>query len=116
MSCKIGEMLWKEGEGPNKKGTTPIGFNIILKTEKNKTSQPLLVCEIPFYFTGDTDSLFQLFQVGLTYGIVTQGGAYYKYKDKNILGRPKFLEYLEKNPDVQESLVSDIQEVIENDQ
>ena len=115
IELKREDWIWEEGKSSKSKGAIPIGFYIGVKTSKNKTSTPQLTCEIPFYFSGDTDTLLQMVQVAQTYGIITQAGPYYTFKDKKFLGRPKLLDAFRDDEKLLEVLLLETQESIKND-
>lgn len=110
LEVKKGEEIYKEGES-KKKRNIPLGFYMSIFAQKNKTYQPFLRCDLPFYFSGDTDELLQMFQVALSYGIITQGGAYYKFGNVQAQGRPKFLEIMRNDEDLFNTIVSKIKGV-----
>ena len=110
LEVKKGDEIYKDGES-KKKRNIPLGFYMSVFAQKNKTHQPFLRCDLPFYFTGDTDELLQMFQVALSYGIITQGGAYYKFGDVQAQGRPKFLDMMRNDEGLFNEIVSKIKEV-----
>lgn len=115
MSIRKGDLMWNDGEGPKTVNALPIGFDIKVTANKNKTAQPLRQCIIPFYFSGETDSLMQLFQVGIYYGVIDQAGPYYSYKDEKEQGRAKFMTMLEEKPYVKTAMIEAINEAVKND-
>lgn len=115
IELKRTDWIWAEGQTSKTKGAIPIGFYIGVKATKNKTSPPQLACDIPFYFSGDTDTLLQMVQIAQTYGIITQGGPYYTYKDQKWLGRPNLLEAFKSDEKLLEGLLTDIKEEVTND-
>lgn len=112
LKLKKGDEIYKEGDSKKAK-SLPIGFYIQITAEKNKTYQPLLACEIPFYYVGATDYLFEIFQVAVGLNIIDVRGPYYSFEEEKILGREGFLEWLRNNNDARERLLNMIQERME---
>lgn len=111
LEVKKGEEIYKDGESKQKKDI-PLGFYMSIFAQKNKTYQPFLRCELPFYFSGDTDELLQMFQVALSYGVITQAGAYYRFGTEiQAQGRPKFLDMMRNDEELFNKIVSKIKEV-----
>ena len=113
LEVKKGEEIYADGQSRQKKDI-PLGFYMSVHAQKNKTFQPFLRCELPFYFSGDTDSILQMFQVALSYGILTQAGAYYRFGDVQVQGRPKFLDKMREDEDLLEAIILKTKEVIAN--
>ena len=109
LRLKKGEEIYNEGESKKAK-SLPVGFYIQVTAEKNKTYQPLLTCEIPFYYVGATDYLFEIFQVALRLGIIEARGPYYSFGEDKRLGRDGFLEWLRADNDAREKLLNMIEE------
>ena len=114
VETKRGQFIYEKGK-KGKKGAVPLGFNINAKAHKNKTSIPLLDCEIPVYYTGETDYVAELFDLGTIYGIINRGGAYYSFNDVRIMGREGFLSHIREDTAFQLSLEQAIEEYINND-
>jgi recombination protein RecA len=112
-SVRKGELLFADGD--SKKTSLPIGFTIKIKNLKNKTAQPFKVCDIPFYYSGESDVEFNLFQIGLTYGLISQSGPYYSYKEYKAQGKEKFMNIFKEDSVILQQLLADIQKEINND-
>lgn len=115
LEVKQGELIWSEDTKTKQlRKSLPIGFYIELFTSKNKTSQPLKACEVPFYFSGETDTLFQIVQIAQTYGIIDKNGAWFSFKGEKTMGREKLLDILRDNDELRNSLISDVEEAIKS--
>ena len=93
--------------GAARKGE-PLGFNLKTRALKNKTCPPLRECEIPIYYDGTIDITGEIFDLGVMYGIITRGGAYYSYGDLKVLGKEGFIKALEEQ-NLMQKLESDIE-------
>ena len=113
LEVRKGDGIYRPGESQKKK-SVPLGFYMSVYAAKNKTFQPFMRCELPFYFSGDTDSILQIFQVALSYGILTSAGAYYRFGDIQAQGRPKFLDKMREDEGLLEAIVLKIKEVVSN--
>lgn len=111
LEVKKGDEIYRDGESKKKKNI-PLGFYMSVYATKNKTFQPFMRCELPFYFSGDTDPILQIFQVALSYDILTSAGAYYRFGDIQSQGRPKFLSRMKEDDGLLEDITSKIKEVI----
>ena len=113
IETKRSQYIYPKGSPQSKKGVMPSGFNIGAKTTYNKTYIPQLECEIPVFYTGDTDFVAELFELAILYGIIIRGGAYYTYRDVRLMGKENFLDYLREDESVQELLKEDVNLAIE---
>lgn len=81
-----------------------VGFNMKLKTEKNKTFPPQKVCSIPFRFEGGVlDFSSSLLDVAVDVGIIKQKGAFYECEflpEGRMRGKQAVIDFLSSNPDV----------------
>ena len=114
VETKRGEFMYAKGE-KGKKGSAPLGFHIRAKAHKNKTHIPLLECDIPVYYTGETDFVSELFDLGIMCGIIKRGGAYYSYSDERTLGRENFLTLMRESDDLTYSIEQEVNKFIKGD-
>lgn len=80
------------------------GYNVKIRTEKNKTFRPFQTCEIPFYFTGIIDLLAGLLDIAIDLKVIHKAGAWYTYKDERWQGKARMQTWFEENPEEQEEL------------
>lgn len=111
VETKRGQFMYEKGV-TSKKGVAPIGFYITAATKKNKTHIPMLDCEIPVYYTGKTDYFTELFDLGVLYGIINRGGAYYSFRDSRALGKEGFLELIRNDTVLQDAIEQTISDSI----
>jgi recombination protein RecA len=77
----------------------------------NKTGPMGLSGQYDFYFQGDkvgVDFVGEILDVAEMMGIVQKGGAWYTVGEERFQGRTKTVEYIRKNPDIQEKLIKEI--------
>jgi len=63
------------------------------------------------YFGGDNigiDLTSEVVTYGVEYGVIKKGGAWFTVGDERFQGRPKVIEYLRQNPDIQEKIYGEI--------
>ena len=70
------------------------GFYIKMKTSKNKTYQPLQEAQIPFYFTGEQDPVYELFVTALDLGLINRRGAVYTFNGQKAMGKEGFVNLI----------------------
>jgi len=84
------------------------GFYIKMKTPKNKTYQPLQECQIPFYYTGEQDPVYELFVTALDLELIMRRGASYTFNDHKAMGKEGFVSLMKSD----KALLEDINTVV----
>lgn len=98
----------EDGVGTAKKR---VGFNMRIRTDKNKMSPPQQTCELPFLFEGGVlDTTRGVFDLAVDMGVITQRGAMYESElfAAPIRGKLNVLKLL--NSDAE--LVKKVQELV----
>ena len=98
LEVRRGAWIDEPGMIGGKKAKVKKGFNLICYTVKNKTAPPFQYAEIPFLFTGVIDTVSGLIGLGIDFGIISQTGPYFKYKDHKVLGKANLIDFLNDNP------------------
>jgi len=80
------------------------GFYIKLTTPKNKTFKPLQECMIPFYYTGETNPMYELFTTALDLGFIERRGASYSFNDHKAMGREGFVSLMKADKTLSEAI------------
>ncbi|KKN86934.1 hypothetical protein LCGC14_0264970 [marine sediment metagenome] len=95
---KVRRAGWVEDNGRK------VGYNLNIRTIKNKLAPPEQECQFPFMFTGTIDTLVGLLELAKDLNIIPVGkGGYAHWKGKTIHGAAKLREHFEENPaDVEE--------------
>lgn len=76
---------------------TRTGHRIKVRTEKNNLAPPWQDVNIPFYFTGELDSIAGLVSLGYDLGIITHDRQIWKFGDKKFVGVEKMREHFKEN-------------------
>lgn len=91
----------EESVGKEKKR---VGFNIRVRTEKNKLAAPFQVCELPFIFEGGViDATRGLLVLALSLGVIKQRGSFYyfpSFNSEGVNGKLNVLKAMESNPEL----------------
>jgi recombination protein RecA len=88
-----------------KKVGRKVGWHI----DFNKTGPSFGSGEYDFYFDGDfigVDKTAELVDVGIEFGIIEKGGAWYTVFGERFQGKAKVIEWLKENPQKMEELVA----------
>ena len=83
--------------------------------KKNKVAPPYRSAEFVITYGKGLDKVQELVGLGLSQGLIKKAGSFYMIpgiKEENIQGRPKLVEFLEKNPDVLKKLEEKVKEKI----
>lgn len=104
--CEVARDEWISLKGDDK-----IGQSIRAKTLKNKTFRPQQSATVDFYFAdgggfsfGDFDTIKDMVNIGISLGIITRAGAYYRYKDQQWQGKDNLVQAFREDIDLQETL------------
>lgn len=89
----------------------PVGSPITWTAEKNRGPGMGMSNKYDLYTGGDhvgIDLAGEVVTFGVEYGIIKKGGAWFTIGDERFQGRPKVVEYLRSNPDIQEKIYGEI--------
>jgi recombination protein RecA len=101
---------------PNQ-GEVKVGQTIKLKTIKNKSATPQQVAMVDAYFAdapslgfmrGDYDTAKEFFDIGVSLGLITRAGAYYRYGGQQWQGKEGLTSALRSDSLLQEALKRDV--------
>ena len=94
-----------------KKGDLRVGQIIKARTMKNKTAPPSRVAVTGFYFDecfpfkpGDYDVVSEVWNIALTYDLITRHGAWYHYGERKWNGKDAVLQALREDLDLQREM------------
>jgi len=76
------------------------GFYIDMRCDKNKTHQPMLECRVPFYYTGESDPVYELFTTAIDLDIVERRGATYAFEGAKAVGKDNFVTLMKENTEL----------------
>ncbi|WP_426461525.1 recombinase RecA [Mycoplasma hafezii] len=86
-----------------------VGNEIKFKVVKNKLSGPYKTANSEIYFARGIDTLGELVDFGVEYGLFEKKGAWYSIQDKNIAqGKKNMKDYLETHPELKEQVLEKI--------
>ena len=92
-----------------------VGQEIRFRTIKNKSAPPERVAAVDFYFApadghaaGTFDTAKEIFALGIYYGIIKRGGAYYSYGDIRIMGKDAMLAELRSDLTLSDMLAKEV--------
>lgn len=89
----------------------PVGAPVTWTLEKNRGSGMGMSNTYDIYTGGDyvgIDLTGEIATYGVEYGIIKKGGAWFTVGDERFQGKPKLIEYLRDNPDIQEKIYGEI--------
>lgn len=89
----------------------PIGRPVHYTVEYNKIGPPNQTGSYDFYYSGDhvgIDQIGELVDLAEASGVISKGGAWYKYGDEKFQGRPRVVAWLRENPDVREEIEQEL--------
>ena len=85
----------------------PIGRPVTYTVEYNKIGAPNQTGTYDFYYSGDSvgiDKVGELVDLAEVAGVISKGGAWYKYGEEKFQGRPKVVAWLKENPVIREEI------------
>jgi recombination protein RecA len=77
------------------KGEDVIGQKIKLETKKNNFARPFQSVELSLIYGYGIDRIYELYELGLQFGVIQKGGSWLTYDDHKVQGSSKFVELLE---------------------
>lgn len=78
---------------------------IVFRVKKNKVATPFTSCEIPIEYGKGFSATSQYFDVGVTIGLIEQGGAWFTFSDgEKTQGKEAGMQYLEDNPHLMQEI------------
>ena len=88
----------------------PIGVKMLIRTKKNKTSNPNKEIEIDFYFDGGIDTVKELTDYAIKFDVIKKMGSWFLLPDETKLqGKDKVADYLKTN----EKALTEIKELVD---
>ena len=78
-------------------GDERVGYNMLVKTEKNKLAPPFQETTVPFLYTGLVDTLGNSIELALDLGLIVRKGPYYTWKETKFKGRTNLLQFFREN-------------------
>ena len=75
----------------------PIGQQIRVKVAKNKVGKPFGICDTILYFGVGFDPVTEVVDLCVQMNIIIQAGAWFKYGDKKVQGKPALVKYIKDN-------------------
>jgi recombination protein RecA len=100
-----------------------VGQTIKFKTTKNKSFSPQQTAAVDFYFRdaptlnfrrGDYDKAKEYFLMGVLFGVIKKGGAWYTYGTDRWMGKEKAMTAIRADMDLQQHLADDVLTVSAN--
>lgn len=83
---------------PIKSGSEQVGQNVKIKVVKNKIAAPMKVCVVPLIYGNGFSSADEVIDLGIEYGLITKGGAWYTTHDGTRLqGKESVRDYYNGN-------------------
>lgn len=117
----IREELSRDGDFISEKrpgqGEVKVGQTIKLKTIKNKSAAPQQIAHVDAYFAdapslgfarGDYDVAKEYTDIGMSLGLITRAGAYYRYAGQQWMGKDGLTAALRSDSLLQEALRRDV--------
>ena len=87
--------------------TRPVGRPVTWTVNKSRGPGMHQSNAYDLYFAGDNigiDLTGEVVDYGVEFGVIAKGGAWYTIGEERLQGRPKVIQYLKENPEVQERL------------
>ena len=88
------------------------GFFIKMRTPKNKTYQPLQECTVPFYYSGEQDTTYELFTTALDLDVVSRRGATYAFGDKKAVGKDNFVSLMKEDEALKNGIDTQVRSLV----
>lgn len=85
----------------------PVARNVELLVTKNKIAPAFRKAKYVLYYDGPMigiDVIGELFELGLSLGLISQAGPYYSFRDQKFQGRANFVKELKENDEFRVSL------------
>jgi recombination protein RecA len=102
--------------GGVKDGDTFVGNRTKVKVVKNKLAPPFKIAEFEIMFGKGISNEGCILDLALANDIICKSGSWFSYNDEKIgQGKEKVKEYLEKNPNIREQILSKVRSCIEQD-
>ncbi len=88
------------------------GFYIDMRCDKNKTHQPMLECRIPFYYSGESDPVYELFTTAIDLEIVERRGATYQFEGAKAVGKDNFVSLMKENNELLTNVTDKVRSLV----
>ena len=98
----------RRGEWIVNEGNERIGFQMVVRTDKNTIAPPYRECALPFYFEGFVDMAESICTMALDNGFITQSGAWFTVGDNRFQGRGNMHKFFQENPEELKNLSSQV--------
>ena len=97
--------------GTIKEGDEAIGNETRVKVVKNKVSPPFKQAEFQILYNKGINRVGEIIDIGSDLGILEKSGSWYSYEGEKIgQGKSNAVEFLEKNPKIQQAITNKISE------
>lgn len=112
-----------EEKRPGISDPVKVGQSIRCRTIKNKSAAPQQVATVDFYYRGapylgfsrgEYDLGKEFFTMGVLFGIIKKGGAWYHYGDRKWQGKESLIKTLRDDLDLREALASQVLDAARN--
>lgn len=96
-----------------KDGTSVFGHRVRIKVVKNKMAPPFRQWECDLIYGRGISRAAELVDLGVSYGLVKKGGAFYAFPDGNSAqGKDKARAYLDANPALMDSMAAALKDLM----
>lgn len=102
--------------GAEKQGEEVIGNRTQIKVVKNKLAPPFKTTEVVITFGRGINKEQEVIDLGVKYGVVNKGGAWYSYKEGKWQGTANFLEALYSNQKLFQEIKDEIIKKMEDEE
>lgn len=96
-----------------KDGDTLIGSHTRAKVVKNKMAPPFREAQFDIMYGEGISRTGELIDLGVDYGLIKKGGAWFTIGEQRFQGRDNAKKYLAENPEIAEKLEADIRAAIQ---
>ncbi|OWM83135.1 hypothetical protein CDL15_Pgr011817 [Punica granatum] len=93
-----------------KKGEETVGSEVQVKVVKNKLAPPFRTASFELEFGKGISRTMEIITLGLKHKFVSKAGAMYSLNGQSFRGKEAFRDFLDKNEDVREDLMSKLRE------
>lgn len=114
---------WITEKRPGIADPVKVGQTMKLRTTKNKSAAPQQVAAVDFYFRGapysgfdrgDYDTGKEFFTMGVLFGVISKGGAWYSYGDNKWQGKESVIQALRNDPELRSVIAEEVLDAAKN--